>query len=91
MAFSAKLYHSPLHSILVKSPTNHFRCVRYAMNTLLRVLPALGNANEHLHPPSGLSFRHFVIAGVICAALLVSSLVLFVTLLLGFIVAPRAA
>ena len=91
MAFIVKLNHSSLHSVVVKSPANHFRCVRYAMRTLLRVLPALGNANDHVHSPPGLSFKHFVIAGVICAALLVSSSMLLVTLLLGFIVAPRAA
>ena len=91
MAYSEKLNHSSLHSGLVKSPTNHFRCVRYAMRTILRVLPALGNANEHLHPPPGLSFKHFAIAGVICGVSLVASLIGLVTLLLAFIVAPRAA
>ena len=72
-------------------PTNHLRCVRYALRTILRVLPALGNAAEHLHPPPGLSFKHFAVAGVICAVLLVSSLILLVTVLLAFVVAPRAA
>ena len=56
------------------------------MRTIVRVLPALGNDKDHLHPPSGLSFKHFAIAGVICAALLVSSLVLLVTLVIGVIV-----
>lgn len=60
------------------------------MRTILRVLPALGSENDHLHPPSGLSFKHFAVAGVICAVLLVSSLILLVTLLLGVIVPARA-
>ena len=71
-------------------PTHHLRCVLYAMRTILRVLPALGSANDHLHPPSGLIFKHFAVAGVICAVLLVSSLVLLVTLLLGFVIPARA-
>ena len=60
------------------------------MRTILRVLPALGSENDHLHPPSGLSFKHFAVAGVICAVLWVSSLILLVTLLLGVIVPARA-
>ena len=60
------------------------------MRTIFRVLPALGSDNDHLYPPSGLSFKHFVVAAVICAVLLVGSLILLVTLLLGFVVAPRA-
>jgi len=74
----------------VNPPTHHLRCVLYAMRTILRVLPALGSENDHLNPPSGLSFKHFAVAGVICAVLLVSSLILLVTLLLGFIVPARA-
>ena len=74
----------------MNTPTHHLRCVLYAMRTILRVLPALGSDKDHLHPPLGLSFKHFVVAGVICAALLVSSLVLLVTLLLAFIVPARA-
>ena len=60
------------------------------MRTILRVLPALGSEKDHLHPPSGLSFKHFAVAGVICAVLLVGSLILLVMLLLAFVVAPRA-
>ena len=75
---------------IVIPPTHHLRCVLYAMRTIVRVLPALGSDKDHLHPPSGLSFKHFAVAGVICAALLVLSLVLLVTLLLGFIVPARA-
>lgn len=71
-------------------PTHHFRCVLYAMRTILRVLPALGSEKDHLHPPTGLSFKHFAVAGVICAVLLVSGLVLLVTLLLGFLIPARA-
>ena len=71
-------------------PTHHLRCVLYAMRTIVRVLPALGSDKDHLHPPSGLSFKHFAVAGVICAALLVSSLILLVTLVIGVIVPVRA-
>jgi Protein of unknown function (DUF2970) len=52
------------------------------MRTILRVLPALGSDTDHLHPPSGLSFRHFAVAGVICAVLLVGSLIALVTAVL---------
>lgn len=69
---------------------DQLRCIAYAVRTIIRVLPALGNANDHLNPPPGLSFRHFVIAGILCGIVLVVSLVMLVTLLLGFIVAPRA-
>lgn len=70
--------------------THHLRCVLYALRTLIRVLPALGNADDHLHPPPGLSFKHFVVAGVICAVVLVSSLIGVVSLLLSFVVARSA-
>lgn len=63
-------------------PVNHFRCVLYAMRTILRVLPALGSEKDHLHPPTGLSFKHFATAGVICAVLLVGSLITLVALVL---------
>lgn len=63
-------------------PVNHFRCVLYAMRTILRVLPALGSEKDHLHPPTGLSFKHFAAAGVICAVLLVGSLIMLVALVL---------
>ena len=71
-------------------PTSHLRCVLYAVRTIVRVLPALGSEKDHLHPPSGLSFKHFAVAGVICAALLVSSLILLVMFLLGVVVPARA-
>jgi Protein of unknown function (DUF2970) len=74
----------------VSSRTNHLRCLRYALRTILRVLPALGSERDHLHPPPGLSFKHFAVAGVICGVLLVLSLVLLVTVLLRFIVASGA-
>jgi hypothetical protein len=67
----------------VNPPTSHLRCLRYAMRTILRVLPALGSNKDHLHPPAGLSFKHFAIAGVICGALLVGSLILMVMLVLS--------
>ena len=63
-------------------PVNNLRCVLYAMRTILRVLPALGSDKDHLHPPTGLSFKHFALAGVICALLLVGSLIVLVMFVL---------
>ncbi len=80
----------PVKLLSVNPPSNHLRCVLYAMRTIVRVLPALGSEKDHLHPPSGLSFKHFAVAGVICAVLLVSSLILLVTVVLGFVVPARA-
>ena len=71
----------------MNSPTDHVRCVVYAMRTIVRVLPALGSDKDHLHPPSGLSFKHFAIAGVMCAVLLVGSLIVVVMLVLGGVTA----
>lgn len=71
----------------MNSPTDHLRCVFYAMQTIVRVLPALGSDKDHLHPPSGLSFKHFAIAGVMCAVLLVGSLIVVVMLVLGGVTA----
>lgn len=68
-------------------PVNHLRCVIYAMRTIVRVLPALGRDTDHLHPPPGLSFKHFALAGVICAALLVGALIGLVALVLRRVVA----
>ena len=68
-------------------PTNHLRCVLYAMRTILRVLPALGSDKDHLHPPPGLSFKHFVVGGVICAMLLVGTLIGVVSVVLKLVVA----
>ena len=67
--------------------TNHVRCVLYAMRTILRVLPALGSEKDHLHPPPGLSFKHFAVGGVICALLLVSTLIGVVALVLTLVTA----
>ena len=67
--------------------TNHLRCVLYAMRTILRVLPALGSDKDHLHPPSGLSFKHFVVGGVICAIALVATLIGVVSVVLTVVVA----
>lgn len=67
--------------------TSHLRCVLYAMRTILRVLPALGSDKDHLNPPAGLSFKHFVIGGLICAVLLVSSLIAVVSIVISFVVA----
>ena len=71
----------------MNSPIDHVRCVVYAMRTIVRVLPALGSDKDHLHPPSGLSFKHFAIAGVMCAVLLVGSLIVVVMLVLGGVTA----
>ena len=71
----------------MNSPTDHLRCVFYAMRTIVRVLPALGSDKDHPHPPSGLSFKHFAIAGVMCAVLLVGSLIVAVMLVLGGVTA----
>jgi hypothetical protein len=68
-------------------PTRHLRCIGYALRTLLRVLPALGRNNDHANPPPGLAFKHFAIAGVICAVVLVGSIVLIVNLVLQFALA----
>lgn len=67
--------------------TNHLRCVLYAMRTILRVLPALGSDKDHLHPPPGLSFKHFVVGGVICAIALVATLIGVVSVVLTLVVA----
>ena len=67
--------------------TSHLRCVLYAMRTILRVLPALGSDKDHLNPPAGLSFKHFVIGGLICAVLLVSSLIAVVSIVISFVFA----
>lgn len=71
----------------MNQPTHHLRCVLYAMRTILRVLPALGSDKDHLHPPPGMSFKHFVVGGVISAVLLVSSLLAVVSIVISFVVA----
>ena len=55
--------------------TNHLRCIGYAIRTIFRVLPALGRETDHVNPPTGLSFKHFAIGGVICAILLVGTII----------------
>ena len=77
-----KLKGCRLNLSTVNLPVNHLRCVLYAMRTILRVLPALGSEKDHLHPPTGLSFKHFALAGVICALMLVGSLITLVALVL---------
>lgn len=64
---------------------HHLRCVLYAVRTIVRVLPALGSEKDHLNPPPGLSFKHFVVGGVISAVVLVSSLVALVTLVIKLV------
>lgn len=66
----------------MNSPVNHLRCLLYAMRTIFRVLPALGSEKDHLRPPLGVSFKHFAIAGGICAVWLVGSLITLVALVL---------
>lgn len=66
---------------------HHLRCVLYAVRTIVRVLPALGSDKDHLNPPPGLSFRHFVVGGIICAVLLVSLLIGVVSVVLALVVA----
>ena len=68
-------------------PTNHFRCVLYAIRTIFRVLPALGRSTDHANPPPGLSLKHFAVGGVICALLLVSTLIGVVALVLTLVTA----
>jgi len=49
------------------------------------VLPALGRSGDHANPPPGLGIKHFVVAGVICAALLVGSIVGAVSVILSMV------
>ena len=63
--------------------TNHLRCIGYAIRTIFRVLPALGRDTDHVNPPPGLSFKHFAIGGVICAALLVGTIITIVRLVIS--------
>jgi hypothetical protein len=45
------------------------------MRTIFRVLPAIGSSRDHVNAPPGMSFKHFVIAGIVCASMLVSTLI----------------
>ncbi len=67
------------------APVNHLRCVGHAIRTIFRVLPALGRASDHVNAPPGLGVRHFVVAGVICAVLLVGSIVGAVSVILNLV------
>ena len=69
----------------MKPPPNHLRCIAYAIKTIFRVLPALGRSTDHVDPPPGLSIKHFVVAGVICATLLVATLVTAVSVILRLV------
>ena len=71
----------------MNAPTRHLRCIAYAIKTIFRVLPALGSDKDHLNPPAGLSFKHFVVGGVICAVLLVGTLVGVVSVVLKIVAA----
>ena len=66
--------------------TNQLRCVGYAIRTIFRVLPALARATDHVNPPPGLSFKHFAIGGVICAILLVGTIITIARLVLRAVV-----
>ena len=66
--------------------TSHLRCVLYAIRTIFRVLPALGRDTDHANPPPGLSFKHFAIGGVICAVLLVGTIITIVRLVISAVV-----
>ena len=66
--------------------TNHLRCIGYAIRTIFRVLPALGRDTDHDNPPPGLSFKHFAIGGVICAVLLVGTIITIVRLVISAVV-----
>ena len=66
--------------------TNHPRCIGYAIKTIFRVLPALGRETDHVNPPQGLSFKHFAIGGVICAVLLVGTIIAIVRLVISSVV-----
>ena len=54
---------------------DHLRFFRYALRTLLWALPALGRGERHADAPPGLSAKHFVVAGVIAAGVLVGTLI----------------
>ena len=62
--------------------TSHLRCIGYAIRTIFRVLPALSRETDHVNPPPGLSFKHFAIGGVICAVLLVGTIITIVRLVI---------
>jgi Protein of unknown function (DUF2970) len=66
--------------------TDHLRCIGYAIRTIFRVLPALGRATDHVNPPPGLSFKHFAMGGVICAVLLVGTIITIVRLVISTVV-----
>ena len=66
--------------------THHLRCVLHAIRTIFRVLPALGRDTDHVNPPPGLSFKHFAIGGVICAVLLVGTIITIVRLVISAVV-----
>ena len=69
----------------VAPPVRQLQCIGYAIRTIFRVLPALGRSGDHANPPPGLGIKHFVVAGVICAALLVGSIVGAVSVILGMV------
>ena len=66
--------------------TSHLRCIGYAIRTIFRVLPALGRDTDHVNPPPGLSFKHFAIGGVICALLLVGTIITIVRRVISAVV-----
>lgn len=60
-------------------------CVLYAMRTIFRVLPAIGRSSDHANAPPGLSLKHFVVAGALCALMLVSTLLGLVSLVIRLV------
>ena len=68
-------------------PTQHLRCIAYAIKTIFRVLPALGRSTDHVDPPPGLGIPHFAIAGAICTVLLVGSIITVVSVILKLVMA----
>ncbi len=68
-------------------PTDHLRCIAYAIKTIFRVLPALGRSTDHVDSPPGLGIKHFVVAGVICAVLLVGTIITVVSVILKLVMA----
>ena len=79
----SRVHPSPSPSAPPKS--SFVRCVLYAIRTILRVLPAIGRSSDHVNAPAGLGFKHFAIAGLLCAVMLVSTLVGVVSLVVRLV------
>ena len=66
--------------------TNHLRRVADANRTIFRVLPTLGRETDQVNSPPRLEFKHFAIGGVICALLLVATIITIVRLVISEVV-----